>query len=86
MKNGISAAGSTVGCIEGCGHTAFLGYSPELKGLGMDIRTFSLLSRSARGRRGLTRNIEYTPATHIPSLPTHAECAVGEDEVFGRRT
>ena len=49
----------------------------------MVIRTFFPFFVPFRARRrGLTRNIEYTPATHIPSLPTHAECAVGEDEVF----
>ena len=31
----------------------------------------------------LTRNIEYTPATHIPSLPAQGERQIGEAKVLG---
>ena len=41
--------------------------------------------RSAR-ERVLTRNIEYTPATHIPSLSIHTEHIVGGDGRFEGRT
>jgi len=59
------------------------GLWPRAEGLQMDIRTFSLLFSVRARHRGLTRNIEYTPATHIPSLPTQPECAVGGGGVLG---
>lgn len=43
----------------------------------------SVWSRSVRcERRVLTRNIEYTPATHIPSLWTQIEHITGERGMF----
>lgn len=82
----ISAAGWMPECHGKMGLTTFLSYGPKLwfRDGRQNASPFHLVPFHVGAV--LTRNIEYTPATHIPSLPTQTEHSVGEDRGFGGRT